>query len=170
MGMTASNWIKNSPMVLVIHESLQKQKISGKGYGYIAKSSIPRGTIVIRETPDHELDLTQPIFSDIFQLLYLILNDKDEKSKQKFMSLTPLEDDLEIFRHFKKQLSEEMWKLKSLSKDSKKVYQFFKNTYQDDEILMFAAKYISNAFSFGQDGPVMLYTGYSHSISHLVQC
>lgn len=145
--------------MLKIHDSIHKVTIPNKGYGYVAKDKIPRGTILIQETPEHELETNEEIFSDIFQLLYIVLTDPDKTKQQKFLNLTPDMKNVNIFRHFEKPVAAELEKLKNLNPKARKIYKFFKSTYKMDEILLFAAKYISNAFSFGEDGPVMLYTG-----------
>lgn len=145
-------------MVLIIDKSIKKQQIQNKGYGYVAIENIPKGTTLIQETPEHQLDLNQEIYSDIFQLLYIILTDEDTQKVNKFHSLTPSMSNLNLFLHFEKKILEELEKLKSIPK-MKKVYKFFKDNYTSQEILLFCSKYISNAFSFSDDGPVMLYTG-----------
>jgi hypothetical protein len=160
-----SDWLESTNrnsinMVLKIHAGIKKVSIPNKGHGYISKEKIPRGTIVIQETPEHELAPNEEIFSDIFQLLHIILTDPDKGQQQKFFDLTPDFSDIHLFRHFEKPIASELEKLKNINTKSKRIYKFFKSTYKLEEILLFAAKYISNAFSFGDDGPVMLYTGY----------
>ena len=60
---------------------IQLVNIPNKGRGFIAKQKIPKGTIIIKEYPSYMISEEESIFSDMFQLLYHIINCGDETLK-----------------------------------------------------------------------------------------
>lgn len=134
-----------------VHQNIKKEKIDGKGYGYIATEDIPKGTIIIKEKPAFQIN-DKNIVSDILQLLYEILKCSDKSKRKRFKSLMPYElpnnniNSNELFNI-----------LKMLKITHPHIYSFLTNI-KKEKLLLYCAKYACNAFDF--DGkPVILFNG-----------
>lgn len=136
--------------MVYIDKRLKKTFISGKGYGFIAKEPIMAGEIVIKEKPYVTIE-DDNVYSEVFQLLYLILSDSVLKSQ--FQQLVPdntdniMIDQTNIIKELKKVIAK-----------NNTIYEFFAKNYTLDEIMLLCAKYMCNAFEF-KNKPVILFTG-----------
>ena len=136
--------------LLYIDKRLEKKYFEGKGYGLKAKEEIEANTIIIKEKPSFCLESNEKIFSDIFQLLYKILNNDDIHLKCKFLKLLP--QNLKNFPIDKNKIQLELNKLK---KHNLAIFNYFQIFYSLDDIYLYCAKYMCNAFQFN-DNPVIL--------------
>ncbi|AVG45950.1 set domain-containing [Acanthamoeba polyphaga mimivirus] len=136
-----------------------KSSIKNKGQGFLALTDIPTGTIILREKPAFELFINDNVVSDIFEMLYQIFMCRDKKKINYFLSMSPKTH--HEFIHYEDKISQELKKLKLRSNH---IYQFFKKKFSDDDILLFCAKYMSNAFEYG-DSIAILFNGriFNHS-------
>jgi hypothetical protein len=140
-----------------MHPSIKLEKIPNKGKGLIALEKIPIGTIIVKELPIVKIPSNETIFSDMFQLLFIIVN-ADAPTKKLFSSLLPETPD--NFMHHKKNIFKELKNLSKMkNKLANKIYYHFITNFSSDEIVLLCAKYICNAFDFGPAGPVILPTG-----------
>ncbi|XWV24666.1 hypothetical protein QJ856_gp1118 [Tupanvirus deep ocean] len=132
--------------------------IPNKGKALIATEKIPKNTVIIKELPAFMIPKNKHIFCDIFQLLYTIMNSNDTETKNKFISLAP--DKIDNFLHHKKVFLKALHNLSRMrNKHAKKIYSFLVNNHTENEIVLLCAKYMCNAFEFGNDGPVILLLG-----------
>ncbi|AZL89740.1 SET domain-containing protein [Megavirus baoshan] len=133
--------------------------IKNKGQGFVALTDIPTGTIILREKPAFVLSINDNIVSDIFEMLYQVFTCGNQKKINHFISMSPKIHD--EFIHYQDKISQELKKLKI---QSNHIYQFFKKKFNDDDILLFCAKYMSNAFEYG-DSIAILFNGriFNHS-------
>ena len=138
---------------------IAKTYIPGKGMGFIATENISNDTIIIKEKPLTNIK-DNIVYSDIFQLLYEIL--KNKQLSIKFNKLQPKSLQDYSFNKGKKEriLSE----LKSLETHNSEIYSFLIENFNQEEILLYCAKYICNAFQF-DNKPVILFNGtiFNHS-------
>lgn len=123
-----------------IDSRVKQVAITNKNYGMIALKKIPKNTIIIKETPSFQLDSNVEIISDIFQLLYQILTSTKIKQFNNFQPKTT-----EKFQNYRISLQKELYKLRYTQFHD--IYTFFIENYSEDEILLFAAKYMCNAFT-----------------------
>lgn len=131
------------------NEFFQKEYISGKGIGIIAIKEIKTGTELIVDDP---ITITaHKIYSDIFQLLYKMLT--NDQLFNKFLKLVP--KDLSYYKVDIDKINLELTKVK---KNNKEMYQFFIKNYTFDDILLYCAKYMCNAFDYNNK-PAFLFTG-----------
>jgi len=137
-----------------IDTRIKKTIILNKGYGFVAKKNIPKGTIIIKEQPPFFLDNNEKNISDMFQLLYKILTCNNKKKIKQFMNLVP--NITTKFTDFNAKIEIELDKLKNSHLCH--IYNFFKENYTSNEILLFCIKYICNAFDFG-GGSAILFIG-----------
>lgn len=129
---------------------IKKVLIQNKGYGMIAKCPINAGDIVIKETPSITIN-DNKIYSEVFQLLYIILSNPELTTK--FQTLYP-----NTIEHIKISKANIQTELKKVIANDNNIYEFFVNKFTLDEIMILCAKYMCNAFQF-QDKPVILFTG-----------
>lgn len=137
--------------MVYIDRRLKKTIIPNKGYGFIAKELIKAGEIIIKETPSITIQENE-IYSDIFQLLYLILS--DQQLKEKFKTLAP--DTIDNISINESNIMNEL--KKKVSSKNNILYEFFAQNFSAKEIMIYCAKYMCNAFEF-QNKPVILFTG-----------
>lgn len=135
-----------------INPKIKKVLINEKGFGFIAIENISKNTILIKEKPSFKIK-EKEIFCDMFQLLYEIFTSNDSKKKKKFVSYRPV--NLSDMFFDKKLIEIQFGKLKNNNKGIK-IYNFFKQNYSLDEIILFCGKYIQNAFSIKKWGPIIL--------------
>ena len=136
--------------MVYLDRRLKKTNIPNKGTGFIAKEPIKAGEVLIKETPSTIIK-DQEIYSEIFQLLYLILS--DVQLKEKFKTLAPdTVDNISIER------VNIMKELRKIGYKNNTIYEFFAKNYTMNEIMILCAKYMCNAFEF-QEKPVILFTG-----------
>jgi hypothetical protein len=133
-----------------IDPRMTKTFIPNKGYGFIASETIPSNTVIIKETPETIIEASH-IHSDIFQLLHTILNNKQLSTK--FIKLQP--KTLQFYPINKARILTE---LKSLKAANSKIYHWLIDNFSTEEILLYCAKYMCNAFQFN-DAPVILFIG-----------
>lgn len=145
-----------------IHKNIQKKYINGKGYGFIAIDHIPKNTIILSEYPSFMIDKYKPSQYDMFELIYNILN-SNNKSKSRFMNYMPNS----INDNYKQIIDDIKNVFKKLKSYNKHIYDFLINNYSMDDIILLSLKYISNAFDFFDEGPIILLTGsiFNHSCS-----
>lgn len=124
-----------------VDNRIKRVQISNKGFGMIAFKKIPKNTIIIKETPAFCLDSSEKIYSDIFQLLYKIFT-ADIRKIRRFLNFQP--KTTKNFQHHHIAIGKELDKLKNTNYHH--IYTFFRENYSDDEILLFCAKYMCNAF------------------------
>lgn len=136
--------------MVYIDRRLKKTKLPGKGFGFITKESIKAGEVLIKEAPSVTIE-DQEIYSEIFQLLYLILS--DNQLKEKFKTLYP-----NTLENISIEQATIMNELKKVVFKNNTIYEFFAKNYSINEIMILCAKYMCNAFEF-QDKPVILFTG-----------
>src|SRR5579872_3603815 len=140
-----------------IDHRLQITVIPNKGRGIIAKEKIPKNTIIMKEVPSIILPSDEIIFSDMFQLLYIIACSRPE-IKHQFYLLQP--NKIDQFVCHRKRMVQSFEKLSTIqNRHAKRIYTYFKRNFTIDELLLMAAKYMCNAFDFGIGGPVILFTG-----------
>lgn len=136
--------------MVYLDRRLKKTDIPNKGYGFIAKEQIKAGEVLIKETPSVTIQ-EDKIYSEFFQLLYLFLSNSQLKEQFKKLAPNTIEnlpiDESTIIKEFKKVLA-----------NNNTIYEFFTNNYTLDEIMIYCAKYMCNAFEF-KDKPVILFTG-----------
>lgn len=132
-----------------LDKRIKKCVIPNKGFGMVATNDIKKGTILIKDIP---FTITsKKIYSEIFQLIYDALNDKN--IVEKFMKLLP--KSLGCYKIDKNRIVNELKKVKDNDPD---MYNFFVTNYTFDEILLLCAKYMSNGFEF-KGKPCFLFTG-----------
>ena len=132
-----------------LDKRVKKSVILNKGFGMIATDHIKRGTVLIKDIP---FTIQQhKIYSEIFQLIYCVVNDKNKV--EKFMKLQP--KSLDGYQLDKNKIENELKKVKENDID---IYNFFVSNYIFDELLLMCAKYMSNAFDFNGK-PCFLFTG-----------
>lgn len=122
-----------------------------KGYGMIANRDIAKDEIVFIDDVI-TLDKDTVIYSDMFQLLYKILQDK--KLTKKFMRLCPKTTD-DITKRIKTEVFDELNRIKQIDRT---MHSFFVSNYTEDDILLYCLKYVRNAFNF-RDKPSILFIG-----------
>jgi len=128
-----------------IDQRIVRVKIAGKGHGIIAQKKIPVNTLIIRETAAFQLGPNEKIYSDIFQLLYQIFTSDSPKKIKQFQNFVP--KNTKSYQHYREKIEKELTKLKNTEQHH--IYTFFKENYTDNEILLFCAKYMANAFEPG---------------------
>jgi len=133
-----------------IDSIISKQEIPGKGYGFFATETIPASTIIIKETPGIMIK-RKVISSELFELLFIVLN--DDKLLKQFMKLCP--ESLKDYRINEKSILKE---LKSIKSSNLVIYKFITENFDMNDILLYCAKYMCNAFDF-KGKPVILFTG-----------
>ena len=133
-----------------ISNKLKKTFIQNKGYGFIATKNIKCGEILIKDIP-FTLS-TNNIYSDIFQLLYEVF--KNDIILSQFMKLHPKSFEM-IHDMNHNTIFNELSKVK---KHNAEIYDFFVSNYTTNDIILFCAKYMCNAFSF-KDKPAFLFIG-----------
>lgn len=133
--------------------------IKNKGRGFVALTNIPTGTIILREKPAFVLSINDNVVSDIFEILHQIFTCGNQKKINHFLSMSPKTH--QDFIHYQEKI---LLELKKLKIQSNRIYQFFKKKFSDDDILLFCAKYMSNAFEYG-DSIAILFNGriFNHS-------
>lgn len=132
--------------------------IKKKGIGMIALTDIPANTLIMKEVPISVVKINNQTVSDIFQILYDVLSDPNKKSLfEKF-----LPNSINEFEPHRNNLMKEFHKLKKSRLNN--IYQFINNNFTNDEILLYSAKYMCNAFEFN-DGSAILINGakFNHS-------
>ena len=142
-----------------IDKRIQKVYIPRKGIGYVAKDNIEEGTIIIKETPAYWVPNLETDISRMFQLLYIIFTDNDQSKNKQFNKLVPLnlnEIDNNSIKIHNPLIDAEY---DSLAKYNPKIYKFFKENYEMNEIYLFCYKYMRNAFEFKNYGPCVLLIG-----------
>ena len=133
-----------------ISHKLKKTCIPNKGYGYIANEDIKCGETLIKEIPF--TIPTDNIYSDIFQLLYEVF--KDTAIITQFMKLHPKTIEL-IHNIDQNNIIKELSKVKNHNAE---IYNFFTDNYTTNDIILFCAKYMCNAFCF-KGKPAFLFNG-----------
>lgn len=139
--------------MIFIDKRINKVYIKGKGYGFFSNENIPRNTILIKEKPSFYIQENEQIYSEVFQLLYNVLTSKDKDLLFKFFKLLP--KSLQNYRVDKEKILIEFEKIKKLNIE---MYNFLSQNYTLDEIYLYCAKYMCNAFEFNNK-PVILLTG-----------
>lgn len=134
---------------MYIDKRLKKTLIPNKGIGIITTKNIDKGEIIIKDIP--YTIKAKKFDSELFQLLYEILNDDDHIDK--FMNLCPRT--LEGIVIDKNKIIK---KLSLLKHNNEQIYEYFMKKYDFDSILLFSAKYMCNAFEF-DNKPSFLFTG-----------
>jgi len=133
-----------------ISTKLKKTFIQNKGYGFIAIKNIKCGEILIKDIPFTLL--TNDIYSDIFQLLYEVF--KNDVILSQFMKLHPKSfGTIHNVNH--NAIFDELLKVK---KHNTEIYDFFVSNHTTNDIVLFCAKYMCNAFNF-KDKPSFLFNG-----------
>ena len=138
--------------------NFKQVNIQNKGVGLVATRDINKGEIIIIDTPItiNTYD-NNHIYSDIFQLLYKVLN--NTQLTKKFMKLCPKnlikEEPSKNYDNLIKNITTELNKVKSINKQ---VYDFFVTNYSKDELLLYCLKYMCNAFDY-MGKPSFLFTG-----------
>lgn len=134
---------------------ITKQTLQGKGAGLVAKKFIPKNTTIIKEYPTFSVDgCNEIIVSDMFQLLYQILNDCDKEKISSFKKLLP--KTVEKFVSYQNKINAELEKLNTSKTIN--IYKYFKESHTSNELLLLCAKYMCNAFTYGNGGAI-LFTG-----------
>jgi SET domain-containing protein len=129
-----------------------------KGKGLIAKKKIPKDTVIINEYPSFMIPVDEYIFSDMFQLLYIITTSENKDLKQKFYSLLP--NNINNFLHLKGEVLRTLDRLNKMKNTyARIIHSHFTNNFTENELLLLCAKYTCNAFDFGNHGPVILFIG-----------
>lgn len=138
---------------MFIDKRLKVCIIEGKGRAIIACENIKKGTIIIKDKP---YTLKNKNFkSDMFCILFKILNDDDEIIR-KFLNLYPQTlDDYPMDREIKKRICCEF---KYLKINDNEKYHFFTKNYTNNQIHLYCAKYICNCFEYN-NAPAFLFTG-----------
>ncbi len=134
--------MEHCPATDYIDSRLKRIPIPNKGYGIITLKKIPKNTIIIKETPAFSLDQNSDIISDVIQLIYQILTSDSPKKIRQFLNFYP--SSTKNFRHYQIPIEKELAKLKYSKYQH--IYHFLLENYTIDEILLFAAKYMCNAF------------------------
>lgn len=130
-----------------ISNKIKKVSIPNKGLGYVATSNIHKGEILIKDTPFTIPNNT--IYSDIFQLIYEIVTDKEVLPQ--FMKLQP-----KTLTHYNidhKKVLDELDKVKIYNQ---MMYKFLTENYNTQDILLLCAKYMCNAFNFNNKPALLL--------------
>ncbi len=140
--------------LLHVDSKLVKSKIPDKGYGIIAKSSIPANTIIIKEKPAFTLNTKNSIISDMYQLLYMIYTCDNEKLIHAYNNFYP--HTIGKFTTIESAIIKELTKLKAT--DYHYIYDYFIKNYSTNDLILMCAKYMCNAFTFA-DSPAILFTG-----------
>lgn len=146
-----------------IHEHIKKIYIEGKGYGFVATKNISKNSIILIESPSFKIKSYSPTCYDMFELLYNITKSDNFAAKTKFENYMPKSMEEEY-----RQITIEIKNiLANLKLHRTYIYDFLHDNYSVDEIILLCLKYISNAFDFFDDGPVILLTGstFNHSCS-----
>ena len=153
-----------------IDHRLIKKSIPAKGQGFIAAKDIPKDTIIIKEHPAFSLNSSDTI-SDMFQLLYQVFTSEDKDKIKAFYKLAPKNTNKHL--HYSKNVRSELIRLKKSK--LRYIYDYFKENFSDEEILLYCAKYMCNAFNFPKlvkngdpiEGCAILFTGtiLNHSCS-----
>lgn len=132
-----------------INNKIKKVYFEDKGYGFVAVENINKGELLIKEKPAVVIN-NDTLYSELFQLLYEII--KDIKIFDKFKKLVP--KTLKEYNINKDEIYKELDKLKKIDKP---LYNFF-NEIDENELLLYCAKYMCNAFEFN-NRPTILFTG-----------
>jgi hypothetical protein len=132
-----------------LDKRIKKCIIPNKGFGMVATDNIKKGTVLIRDIPF--TIPTNKIYSEIFQLIYEVIN--NENMSKKFFKLQP--KSLNGYKIDKNKIGNELIKVKN---NDANMYNFFVDNYTFDELLLFCAKYMCNAFEY-QGKPCFLFTG-----------
>ena len=135
---------------------VKKVIIPNKGVGMIATRDINKGEIIIVDTPI-TID-TNYIYSDIFQLLYKVLNNDD--LTKKFIKLCPnkLCPNKLVNTEYNTIMKNILNELNKVKSNDKTVYEFFVTNYNKEELLLYCLKYMCNAFDY-MNKPAFLFTG-----------
>jgi len=145
-----------------IDARLIKKHIPGKGWGIIASDNIPRGSVVLIERPIFRIN--EEIFSDIFQIINLVIKSRNDEKKKRFESLYPSKIDMNLFGEIIRMVKKEYHRISGITTERvKQVYNFLEK--QDfNRVLLYALKYTCNGFSDGCE-PVILIDGavFNHS-------
>ncbi|QTF49614.1 hypothetical protein qu_723 [Acanthamoeba polyphaga mimivirus] len=124
--------------------------IKKKGIGMIALADIPANTLIMKELPISIVKINNQTVSDIFQILYDVLSDPNKKSLfEKF-----LPNSINEFESHRNNLMKEFHKLKKSRLNN--IYQFINNNFTSDEILLYGAKYMCNAFEFNNGSAILI--------------
>jgi hypothetical protein len=126
--------------------------IKGKGKGIITRDIIKKGEILIKDTP---VTIKHNFTSDMFCMLHNILMNQNDII-EKFMNLYPKSlQDYSMDPIIKKRILDEFKRLKTIDIT---IHRFFSKNYTMNQILLYCAKYICNAFEFN-NAPAFLFTG-----------
>ncbi len=137
---------------------IRKSISTKKGCGLFATENIPKNTVIIKEKPAFFLENKQKkIYSEMFELLYLVFTNDTSLSIKKFKKLTPSILDRKFIQNHKNRIMDELDKLENNEK-TRNIYIYFKQNFCDKEILLYCAKYICNAFEFNKL-PSILFSG-----------
>lgn len=121
-----------------ISTKIKKSRIQNKGFGFTATQNIKKGEILIKDIP-FTIN-TNTIYSEVCELIYeVLISDKITD----FMKLQP--KTLDNYNIDKNKVFEELDKVKQ---NNKNIYDFLIINYTKNEILLFCAKYMCNAFDY----------------------
>lgn len=145
---------------MLYDKRIQLSKIKNKGQGYVAKEKIPKGTVVLREWPVFEIPKNEEVVSEMFQIIYHMLH---SVNKNLFMSLVPLT--VEDSQYLEEDVREEFNRLKRMRKPlAKKIFNYIDENLEWDEIVLYGAKYICNAFEHNEKVAILIIgTRFNHS-------
>lgn len=132
-----------------INDDIKKVHLKGKGYGLVATKLLKKGTIVIREKPSVSVD-SRKSDNDMLEIIYLVLSNTDINIKKKFMAMHPHSIDKYVIKY------EDV--KKEISKMNSKIQEYL-CTINEEEMRLYCAKYMRNAFRFGQYGSSLLFYG-----------
>ncbi|BCS82854.1 SET domain protein [Cotonvirus japonicus] len=146
--------------MLYIDNRLSKIKISGKGVGYVTNDFIPKNTIILREKPKFYVELNKNTISDVFEILYKILKSDNQISLSEFYNLPP--KSRLNFDKYEANIFIELNKLKNTNFHY--IYKFFINNFNIHQLTLFCAKYMCNAFEFGNGSAILFESAkFNHS-------
>jgi len=132
-------------MSFFIHQNISIEK-NNKGRCFICKNFIPKGTMVVKETPFVHFE-NRSSFRTIYESLM-----KDEK---KYNQLSPHNKDKHFFKY------EDI--IQDLLNENNTIIDYFINMDPDELVLLYM-KYVRNGFKFGKGECILLIgTIFNHS-------
>lgn len=142
-------------MLSKISNKIKVSYIPNKGYGIIAVKDIkPNEVLIIDDIVTIDIKKPEQIYSDIFQLLYKVLN--DSILTKKFMMLYPKNTSN---CNIKLDIHTIMIELNKVKLYNKLMYEYFTTNFTQNELLLYTMKYTCNAFQYKDGLPSFLFTG-----------
>lgn len=132
-----------------VNSDTKKTQLKDKGYGFVASKPLHKGTIIIKEKPGVYVDSSKSK-NDMLEVVYLALTNTNREIIKRFTAMHPHTIDQYVIKY--DDIRKEIMKMDTTIK-------LYLLSIEEDELRLYCAKYMRNAFRFGKYGSSLLLIG-----------